>query len=427
MAAEGEEAAGLFAVDKWSCRKSKVFFLTHMHADHTKGLSHRWSRGPIYCSAITAALLRVKFPALDIRILHLSTATLLPLPSPHLLEVTAIDANHCPGSVMLVFRGAFGCILHTGDFRWESGSPELETMKKCIDSAIGGSRVNLVHLDNTFCNPQFYFPPRYAAAQQVVDIITNHKGFDILIGIDMLGKEELLIFVAKTLNTKIWVWPQRMQTMKVLGITDYFTTDTSATKIRAVPRYSVSNETLGMLNEITPTVAVLPSGLNCFGKRWVSSSTHPWMSSAKSAMRVDLKQTTEEKDGNIKQMGGKYIYSVPYSLHSCFSELEEFLRFIKPLFVKGNLSSSHVKVSPLLEKHQSIDESKANHSAGKPSLPTSEQCLYIVKRDVAFKEKHNHSCKKMKAKIGLKKELYKRSQRSWTLLQARSVRGTRFY
>ncbi|KAI5078575.1 hypothetical protein GOP47_0006246 [Adiantum capillus-veneris] len=371
MAADGEEGARLFAVDKWGCRKSKVFFLTHMHADHTKGLSQRWRRGPIYCSAITAALLLLKFPALDIRILPLSTTTLIPLPSPHLLEVTAIDANHCPGSVMFVFRGAFGCILHTGDFRWESGSPNLELMKGSIASAIGGSQVNLVHLDNTFCNPQFYFPPRHVAAQQVVDIITNHKGFDALIGVDMLGKEELLIYVANTLNTKIWVWPQRMQTMKVLGITEFFTTDSSATKIRAVPRYSISNVTLSMLNEITPTVAVLPSGLNCLGKTWVSSSAHPHMPSALSEVRVELhslkKSRTgsnvlrmEEKESKKNQMGEKYIYCVPYSLHCCFSELEEFLRYIKPLSVKGNLSSSNVNVSPLLGK-QSIDENKANH------------------------------------------------------------------
>ena len=34
------------------------------------------------------------------------------------ITVTAIDANHCPGSAMFLFEGSFGRILYTGDFRW---------------------------------------------------------------------------------------------------------------------------------------------------------------------------------------------------------------------------------------------------------------------------------------------------------------------
>ncbi len=33
------------------------------------------------------------------------------------MTVTVIDANHCPGAVMLLFDGYFGRILYTGDFR----------------------------------------------------------------------------------------------------------------------------------------------------------------------------------------------------------------------------------------------------------------------------------------------------------------------
>ncbi len=43
--------------------------------------------------------------------LHTLTGTL------EIAEVTAMDANHCPGAVILLFRGYFGTYLHTGDFR----------------------------------------------------------------------------------------------------------------------------------------------------------------------------------------------------------------------------------------------------------------------------------------------------------------------
>lgn len=35
-----------------------IYFLTHMHSDHYKGLATNWNYGPIYCSPITKIILQ---------------------------------------------------------------------------------------------------------------------------------------------------------------------------------------------------------------------------------------------------------------------------------------------------------------------------------------------------------------------------------
>ena len=36
------------------------------------------------------------------------------------VEITFIDSNHCPGSIMILFKGHMGTILHTGDMRFDN-------------------------------------------------------------------------------------------------------------------------------------------------------------------------------------------------------------------------------------------------------------------------------------------------------------------
>ncbi|XP_048232246.1 5' exonuclease Apollo isoform X2 [Ricinus communis] len=264
-----------------------------------------------------------------------------------------IDAHHCPGAVMLLFRGDFGCLLYTGDFRWEATSERGKIGSNMLLNALKDDSVDILYLDNTYCNPSFDFPPRHVAARQVVDIIASHPGHDIIIGIDSLGKEDLLLHISRMLNIKIWVWPERLQTMHLLGFHDIFTTKTSQTRVRAVPRYSFSINTLEELNKMHPTIGIMPSGLpwvvkptkgddNLFGSFLTSRYKNGKLS-------ANGGTGTDKLNGSVQSVERlhQYIYSVPYSDHSCFSEIQEFIELVQPTSMKGIVSSSSCYINPV--------------------------------------------------------------------------------
>ena len=70
------------------------------------------------------------------------------------VEVTLVDANHCPGAIQYIFKLPGGAsYLHCGDMRFAPhlmDNPHL----KAVRAATG------VYLDTTYCNPKYLFPPQ---------------------------------------------------------------------------------------------------------------------------------------------------------------------------------------------------------------------------------------------------------------------------
>jgi len=101
-----------------------TYILSHMHADHTAGLTPSWNLGTIYTSQISKTLLESKFgvsPSLVIG-LPLYIPFLIPLnrSGAIMMRLTLLDAStHCPGAVLLLMEGYFGRILYTGDMRFD--------------------------------------------------------------------------------------------------------------------------------------------------------------------------------------------------------------------------------------------------------------------------------------------------------------------
>ncbi|KAK0497910.1 beta-lactamase-like protein [Armillaria luteobubalina] len=148
-------------------RRAQLYLLTHTHSDHIVGLQAKGFGETVYCSHDSKEML-LRHEAYKERALHRAQLhaeklrtyghlkidplvgedgevyyqgsrdllKVVPINSPVHIEldagnsvtVTAIDANHCPGSVMYLVEGKNGAVLHTGDLRAETWF--LESLKR---------------------------------------------------------------------------------------------------------------------------------------------------------------------------------------------------------------------------------------------------------------------------------------------------------
>lgn len=102
-----------------------------------------------------------------------------------------------------------------------------------------------------------------------------------------------------------------------------------------------------------PTIGIIPSGLPWVvkpfegnGKRFDSLSTSRYDRSKVSSKGG---KQNDKCNGNLESVKRfhKYIYSVQYSDHSSYLEMEEFIKFVQPTSMKGIVSSSSCCVDPL--------------------------------------------------------------------------------
>uniref|UniRef100_A0A3P9QHK8 5' exonuclease Apollo n=1 Tax=Poecilia reticulata TaxID=8081 RepID=A0A3P9QHK8_POERE len=202
------------------------------------------------------------------------------------LTVTLIDANHCPGAVMFLFEGYFGAILYTGDFRY---TPSM-LREPCLRT---NTTIDILYLDNTNCDPNRTLPSRQKATQQIKEIIRRNPDHNVVIGIYSLGKETLLVELAMEFKTWIEVNFERMETLRALELPDVFTTEPGAGRIRVVDQSKICSAVLHEWNKEQPTLAILPTSRPLI-------SFHP------------------------------KVYVVPYSDHSSYQELEDFVSALRP-------------------------------------------------------------------------------------------------
>jgi DNA cross-link repair 1B protein len=300
-----------------------IYLLSHLHSDHTSGLNPSWCNGTIYCSHVTKALLIHKFHVNSQLVCSLEEDETHQIPldttGKVTMQLTLIDANHCPGACMFLLNGYFGTILCTGDFRFDP----LMLQHRALQNV----SIDHLYLDDTFLDPDYDFPARKEAGMEILNIVNRYdENTHFLIGSDALGREELFIALANTLKSLVVIVDhERLQTLSILrtmmDIPNIFTNNVSDGRITVVAKKDVNVQNIQKYRSERPTIGICASGWSLRAISEYRKFKHPW------------------------------IHRVAYSLHSSFSELIQFVQFLKPCHIYSSSRHDNTNIHKYLSQY----------------------------------------------------------------------------
>ena len=277
-----------FNVDGFNYQSPDVaaYFLTHFHADHTCGL-HAGFKGPapIYCSPITAALLTNVMGVKSelVRAVEVGSSAEVPTADGASATVTLLDANHCPGSVLLHFRhGVSGrTVLHTGDFRAARRVREDPALHNLI--ARHGPIGELL-LDTTYCDPRWTFPDRAEVCAGMAEVVRAELEREprtlFLVGSYSVGKERAVAAVARAAKSRAGVGWHRARTLKLTGWWDdalFLCEDDERAMHAAAETAAEAARSNGRATPTPRTPTPLRRLVGCASRRWgADRRTRTW-------------------------------------------------------------------------------------------------------------------------------------------------------
>ena len=292
----------------------KYYFLSHFHYDHYGGLKRDFKRA-IISSPITARLvsMKIKVNSKYLKIIHVDESVIIDG-----VEVTALDANHCPGSVMFLFKFPNNgqCVLHTGDFR---ADPKMEEYPLLWNNSITS-----LHLDTTYCSEGYDFPSQDDVINKTIDLtlkfIENRPKTLIVVGSYTIGKERIFLQLSERIDSEIFTENKdKIRVLKTLQdpiLDKRLVTVNSNTRIHIcsmgqIAKHEFLSNYLNNYPGFDGILSIKPTG-------WTHSRGS---NSHDSLTKLEIKKS--------KSYDKVYTLEVPYSEHSSYSELKRFVQFIK--------------------------------------------------------------------------------------------------
>ncbi|KAL7566296.1 hypothetical protein ACA910_013622 [Epithemia clementina (nom. ined.)] len=344
-----------FVVDGFYYAKPSLtqnYFLTHFHSDHYGGINRHWNAGTIFCSKPTANLVNSQL-GVDWQYLHIlpmNKPVAIPTGRGISVTVTLIDANHCPGAVMMLFQVGGRSILHVGDFRWSAGvmlSPPESPLRTFCAATGGTQRLDELFLDTTYCNPKYELPCQQEAISAAVEYAEKQvkearlmkQSILLLFGAYTIGKERIYLAVAEHLKMKVYVDRRRYRILSQFGWPPermtIFTTNPQESVLWVVPLGHVS------MNKLPSYTSVqIGKSFSRDFDRVIGFRPTGWTLTSKPQKYKDGSKTSLIKAatrGKVSSCG------VPYSEHSSFPELVECLKALDPRKIVPTVSVSKSK------------------------------------------------------------------------------------
>lgn len=373
-----------------------AYFLSHFHSDHYIGLTSTWSHGPIYCSKVTGNLVKQQLKVDPKWVVSIDFDDKIEVPNTEGVSITMIPANHCPGSSLFLFEKTTGRgqnskvqrILHCGDFR---ACPAHIThpllMPNVLDSVNGKTKqqkIDVCYLDTTYLNPKYSFPSQDDVVKACADMcvslskekaeendawetVKRERAGDkmtkfikpapkieaedsntsetsskskkktrgrllVVCGTYSIGKERIVLGIARALDCKIYAIPGKMRICAALEdpeLTSRLTSDPREAQIHMQMIMELRPETLqdyltGYKPHFTRIVGFRPSGWSYKppNSRFVDSPPiHTILNAANWRSEYDMGELIPQR-GSTKEA---QCFGVPYSEHSSFRELTMFV------------------------------------------------------------------------------------------------------
>lgn len=331
-------------------KNNVFFFLTHAHSDHYTGLRESWSLGRVYCSKVTGDLLRVLMDVPEEHIHRLDMNKEIDVAFG--VRVTLVTANHCPGAVIFLFDMPDGRrVVHVGDFRYEprvfrdGACPALEQFTCC----------DALYLDTTYCNPRHKFPPQKESidyiAGTIQDLSSQGGKLLFLISTYVIGKEKVLEEIYRRTGQRIYLTEKKMRVAEHLGLDDVsmFTTDPEETPIHVV-KWSFLGETWPYFRPNYVDPAKYSDGLYTHVHGFVPTGF--------------VYHKAEDTIARTMSKNNVTIHLVPYSEHSSYDELIDFVSWMRPKRVIPTVNASDEKqVAKQLKHFSSLVDMNASKAS----------------------------------------------------------------